>query len=81
MTEPEASGSLSTKVIAGLVRDARSLLRRADKLTRQLEALDDPATQELSGEMSGLVDRLVHRLVAVEREQQQRERRAVRRGR
>ena len=81
MTDDGAPGPISTKVLAGLLRDARSLLRRADKLTHSLSGVDDATTQALSDEVRDSVDRLVHRLATVEREQQQRERQAVRRGR
>jgi hypothetical protein len=47
---------LSAKAITALLREARSLSRRADKLGGRAAAVDDPTTQQLT-----LLERQVQR--------------------
>ncbi|MEO8898394.1 MAG: hypothetical protein ABI352_05380 [Candidatus Dormibacter sp.] len=70
-----------TKVTASLVREARSLLRRADKLASAVRAADDTVTTRLAAEARRAVEQLVHQLTHLQQTQQRRAREAVRRGR
>jgi hypothetical protein len=74
-------GPSSAKVIGALLRDARSLFRRADKLGSSVAAVDDPTTQQLAAEARRSVEQLVYHLTVLERQQQRREQAAVRRAR
>lgn len=69
----------SVKVITALLREARSLSRRADKLNSTAAAVDDPTTQQLAAEACTSVEQLVHHLVLLERQAQRGERSAARR--
>jgi hypothetical protein len=73
----DRAGSDTTKVTASLVRDARSLLRRADKLVSAVAAIDDSAANEVRD----AVDRLVHELVSVQQRAQRSARDAIRKAR
>lgn len=68
----------STKIAASLVRDARSLLRRADKLASAVAAIDDTAASDAAAEIRDAADRLVHQLVAAQQCEQHRARAAIR---
>jgi hypothetical protein len=70
-----------SKVTAALVREARSLQRRADKLTSGVRATDDETTTRAAGEALHAVERLVHQLTCLQQSQQRRAREAIRRGR
>ncbi|NDU79441.1 hypothetical protein GWI34_43690, partial [Actinomadura sp. DSM 109109] len=50
----------SAKVITALLREARSLSRRADRLSSAAEAVDDPTTQQLVAEACTSMEQLVH---------------------
>jgi hypothetical protein len=65
----------SPKLVAALLREARSVSRRADKLGADIAALQDP-TQELAAQASSSIDQLVHQLMRLDR-QAQRTRRAA----
>ena len=78
MIDPQ-SADLS-KVTASLVRDARSLLRRADKLASAVTAADDTATTQSAAAARDAVEQLVHQLVHLQQSQQHRTRDAIRRG-
>jgi DNA-binding ferritin-like protein len=69
----------STKTITALLREARSLSRRADKLNGAAAAVDDPTTQQLAAEACTSVEQLVHHLMLLERQAQRGQRSAVRR--
>jgi DNA-binding ferritin-like protein len=69
----------SAKAIAALLREARSLSRRADKLGDTAAAVDDPTTQQLAAEACTSMEQLVHHLMVLERQLQRRERTAGRR--
>lgn len=70
-----------TKVAAALVREARSLQRRADKLASAVRAADDDTTTRVAGEALSAVEQLVHQLTRLQQTQQRRAREAFRRGR
>jgi capsid protein len=55
----------SPKLVAALLRDARSVSRRADKLGADVAAVQDPTIQELAAQASNSIDQLVHQLPVV----------------
>jgi ElaB/YqjD/DUF883 family membrane-anchored ribosome-binding protein len=63
----------TAKEVSALLRDARSLLRRADKLFAATAAVEDPAATGLATEARTAIEQLVNHLARLE---QQRERRA-----
>src|SRR5215212_9974641 len=65
----------SPKVVAALLREARSVSRRADKLGADVAAVQDPTIQELAAQASSSIDQLVHQLMRLD-QQAQRTRRA-----
>jgi uncharacterized membrane protein YccC len=69
-----------SKVTASLVRDARSLLRRADKLASAVTAADDTTTAQSAAAARDAVEQLVQQLVHLQQSQQRRTRDAIRRG-
>ncbi len=69
----------SAKAITALLREARSLSRRADKLGGNAAAVDDPTTQQLAAGACTSMEQLVHHLTVLERQLQRREKAAVRR--
>jgi uncharacterized membrane protein YccC len=79
MIDPQ-SADLS-KVTASLVRDARSLFRRADKLASAVAAAEDTTTTQSAAAARDAVEQLVHQLVHLQQSQQRRTRDAIRRGR
>jgi ElaB/YqjD/DUF883 family membrane-anchored ribosome-binding protein len=74
-------GDRSTKEVSALLREARSLLRRSDKLFAASAAVEDPATTGLATEVRKAVEQLVDHLTRLEQQRQRRARDAVRRGR
>jgi len=62
-----------------LLREARSLSRRADKLSGTARTVDDPTTQQLTAQVCTTTDQLVHHLMTLERHAQQGEKSAARR--
>ena len=68
----------SAKAITALLREARSLSRRADRLSGTAQAVDDPTTQQLTAQACTTLDQLVHHLMTLERHAQQRQKSAVR---
>jgi hypothetical protein len=68
----------SAKAITALLREARSLSRRADKLGGTAAAVDDPTTQQLVAEACTSVEQLVHHFTVLERQLRRREKEAVR---
>jgi hypothetical protein len=68
----------STKVATSLVRDARWLLRRAEKLASAVAAIDDTSASDAAAEIRDAADRLVHQLVAAQQREQHRARAAIR---
>jgi hypothetical protein len=71
----------TAKDVSALLRDARSLLRRADKLFAATVAVDDQAATRLATEVRTVTEQLVHHLTRLEQQRQRRARGAVRRGR
>ena len=70
----------SAKAITALLREARSLSRRADKLSGTAAAVDDSTTQQLAAEACTSMEQLVHHLMLLERQVQRGERAAGRRA-
>jgi hypothetical protein len=70
---------LSAKAITALLREARSLSRRADKLGDAAAEVDDLRTQQLVAEACTNVEQLVRHLMVLERQLQRREKTAFRR--
>jgi hypothetical protein len=66
----------SPKLIAALLRDARSVSRRADKLGADVAAVQDPTIQELAAQAGNSIHQLVHQLMRLD-QQAQRTRRAA----
>ena len=69
----------SAKAITALLREARSLSRRADQLGGTAAAVDDPTTQQLAAEACTSMEQLVHHLMLLERQAQRGEQSAIRR--
>ena len=70
----------SAKAITALLREARSLSRRADKLSGTAAAVDDLTTQQLAAEACTSMEQLVHHLMLLERQVQRGEKAAGRRA-
>ena len=76
----ESPGPASVKAVTALLREARSLSRRADKLGRSVAAaVDDSTTQQSAASACNSVEQLVRHLTVLEHQLRQRERAAVRR--
>lgn len=69
----------SARAITALLREARSLSRRADKLGGTAAAVDDPTTQQLATAACTSMEQLVHHLMVLERQAQRGEKSAARR--
>jgi hypothetical protein len=69
----------SAKAITALLREARSLSRRADKLNGTAAAVDDPMTQQLAVQACTSMEQLVHHLMVLERQAQRGAKAAARR--
>jgi hypothetical protein len=74
----DRAGSDTTKMAASLVRDARSLLRRADKLASAVAAIEDSAASRAADEARDAVDSLVHQLISAQQREQRRARAVIR---
>ena len=72
MTEDgmDHTDSPSPKVIAALLREARSVSRRADKLGADVAAVQDPTIQQLAAQASSSIDQLVHQLMRLDQQAQ-----------
>jgi hypothetical protein len=81
VTESDVPDPPSAKVVAALLRDARSLSRRADKLDDDAAAVADSMTRQLATEARTSIDSLVRHLMVLERRQHHRENAATRRSR
>jgi DNA-binding ferritin-like protein len=55
----------SAKAVTAMLREERSLSRRADKLSGTAAAVDDPTTQQLAAEACTSVEQWVHHLPGV----------------
>jgi hypothetical protein len=73
-------GPPSAKAVTAMLREARSLSRRADKLNVTAAAVDDPTTQQLAAEACTSMEQLVHHLMLLERQVQRGEKAAGRRA-
>jgi hypothetical protein len=71
----------SAKAITALLREARSLSRRADKLAGAAATVDDHTTGQLAAEACTGMEQLVHHLMLLERQVQRGEKAARRRAR
>ena len=69
----------SAKAVTAMLREARSLSRRADKVSGTAAAVDDPTTQQLAAEACTSMEQLVHHLMVLERQLQRGEESASRR--
>jgi hypothetical protein len=69
----------SAKAITALLREARSLSRRADKLGGTAATVDDATTQQLVAEACTSMEQLVHHLMLLARQLQRGEKSAGRR--
>ena len=79
--EVDRPGPPSAKAVTALLREARSLSRRADKLNGTAAAVDDPTTQQLAAQACTTMEQLVHHLVLLERQTQRGDNGAFRRRR
>jgi hypothetical protein len=77
----DPTGDRSARETSALLREARSLLRRADKLFAATAAVDDRVATGLATEVRTATEQLVHHLTRLEQQRQHRARDAVRRGR
>jgi DNA-binding ferritin-like protein len=71
----------SAKAVTALLREARSLSRRPDKLGGVAATVDDPTTQQLATAACNSMEQLVHHLMVLERRVQRGEKAAGRRAR
>ncbi|MDQ2788283.1 MAG: hypothetical protein M3Y73_00705 [Actinomycetota bacterium] len=62
------------------MRDARFLLRRAEKLASAVTVADDTTTTMSAAAARDAVEQLVHQLIRLQHGQQRRARDAIRRG-
>lgn len=69
----------SAKAVTALLREARSLSRRADRLSSTVAAVDDPTTQQIAAEAYTSMEQLVRHLMLLERRAQRGEKSAARR--
>jgi hypothetical protein len=60
----------SSKVVAALLREARSVSRRADKLGADVAAVQDPMIQELAAQAISSIEQLVHQLMRLDQQVQ-----------
>jgi hypothetical protein len=75
----DPTGDRTARVTSPHLREARSLLRRVDKLFAASAAMEDPATNGTSTEARRALERLVHHLIRLEQQRQRRARDTVRR--
>ena len=83
MTDDDADRPepVSAKAVTALLREARSLSRRADKLAATAATVDDPTTGHLTAQACTSTEQLVHHLMLLERQVQRGEQAAGRRAR
>jgi DNA-binding ferritin-like protein len=70
----------SAKAVTAMLREERSLSRRADKLNGTAAAVEDPTTRQLATEACTSMEQLVHHLMLLERQVQRGEKAAGRRA-
>ena len=83
MTDDDADQPepVSAKAVTALLREARSLSRRADKLAATAATVDDHTTGHLAAQACTSMEQLVHHLMVFERQVQRGEKAAGRRAR
>jgi hypothetical protein len=81
MPNPDPTNDRSEREVSTLLRDARSLLRRADKLFAATAVVDDRGATGLATEVRTAIEQLVHYLTRLVQQRQHRARDAARRGR
>jgi CBS-domain-containing membrane protein len=81
MPNLDPTSDRSERELSALLREARSLLRRADKLFAAAAAVDDRVATGLATEVRTATEQLVHHLARLEQQRQHRAREAVRRSR
>ncbi|MBJ7596395.1 MAG: hypothetical protein JF886_16330 [Candidatus Dormibacteraeota bacterium] len=67
-----AAATKTAKKTQALLREARFLLRRVDKVEAAAGAIDDPPTHQLAAEVREAVQRLTNHLVRLERQHHRR---------
>ena len=77
----DSPGPPSAKAVTALLREARSLSRRADKLGEGAAAVGEPTTVQLAAEACASMEQLVRHLMVLEGQLQRGEKAAVRRDR
>ena len=77
--DTQRGGPAPVKALTMLLREARSLSRRADKLSRTATDGHDPTTQRLAAQACTSIEELVEHLMTLERRAQQNEKSAGRR--
>jgi hypothetical protein len=75
----DPTGDRSAREASALMREARSLLRRADKLFAATAVVDDRVATGLVTEVRTAIEQLVHHLARLEQQRQNRARDVVRR--
>ncbi|MDQ2851788.1 MAG: hypothetical protein M3Y49_13865 [Actinomycetota bacterium] len=70
-------GPLFAKAVTAMLREARSLSRRANKLTLAAAAGEDQRTEQLAAEACTSLEQLVHHLMLLERQAQRGEKPAT----
>lgn len=74
--DTKPSEPASAKAITAVLREARSLSRRAEKLSRTVTAGLDLTTQQLAAQACTDMEQLVYHLMTLERQAQQSEKSA-----
>jgi hypothetical protein len=79
-TSPDRPAN-ATKLTDALMRDARSLLRRADKLATAATVVDDHAVRQSADAAREAAEHLVRQLGSLQQREHRRTREVIRRGR
>ena len=69
---PDAVATKAAKKTQALLREARSLLGRVEKVATAVGAIEDPTSHQLAAEAREAVERLTDHLVRVERQHHRR---------
>ena len=69
---PDAVATKAAKKTQALLREARSLLGRVEKVATATGAIDDPTSHQLAAEAREAVERLTDHLVRLERQHHRR---------
>jgi hypothetical protein len=69
---PDAVATKAAKKTQALLREARSLLGRVEKVATAAGAIDDPTSHQLAAEAREAVERLTDHLVRLERQHHRR---------